>query len=43
MDDHMPDLGDELELDPGCWHALSVEAVTFMLAMAGFTAEEIIS
>lgn len=29
----------EIEIDPDCWHALSVEAVMFMLAMAGFTAE----
>lgn len=39
MADHSPDLGDELGIDPGCWHALSVEAVMFMLAMAGLTTE----
>lgn len=37
----MADLGDELAIDSGCWHALSVEAVMFMLAMAGLTAEVI--
>ena len=39
MADGSLDLGDELEIDPGCWHALTVEAVMFMLAMAGLTAE----
>jgi hypothetical protein len=37
----MTDLGDELAVDPGCWHALTVEAVMFMLAMAGLTTEMI--